>query len=315
MSPEIFKPPFGFKADVWSVGVITYFMLTGFLPFFGGTVAEVKSNVLYRKIQWPREYSGSSRSLMIEDSIKELVEKLLEKDDRLRPNARDALAHDWLSRPRGDRSCTQFSSAVALNIYSFSKLSWWKRCVLNFIAHIWDFNVSANIRSVFMEMDFQNKGHITLPDIAYAMESAGFTTTDAWRCAKSIDLSHSGCVTFTALSAACVFPLVPLDRRILKTTFRAFSPNRKGRISSDNIYELILGSRSCIKDKVDGSKMDYRNQLIEELKQIACDWMQLNPSKSSSMLSHSKPYSTHATESGGLDIDFALFEKWIFTNT
>jgi len=312
MSPEIFKPPFGFKSDVWSVGVISYFMTTGFLPFFGSTVTEVKSNVLYRKIQWPITYPGSSRTLSLSNSLKELVESLLEKDERIRPEARVALTSPFFTQLHHITASKSFSTSVALNVYSFSRLSWWRRTMVNFIAHSWDFDISASIRAVFAELDKDNKGHISVTDFAFALQGAGLTQTESWRCSKAADLSCSGSITFTSLTASCIYPLISTDRKILKATFHAFSPNRKGRITTDSIYELLLGSRSCISSTISGDRDELRRLLCSEVKLVYSDWLNQLPSISRSFQSMGNPNTTDGPKDMSMEVDINLFGKWLY---
>ena len=244
MSPQIFKPPFSFKADIWSIGVIAYFMLTGILPFFGSTVAEVKSNVLYRKIQWPSTFAGTPRALHIGDGPKDLVERLLEKEEAVRPDATEALRFSWSLVGNVERA-NLFSLPVALNIHAYARLSWWKRCMLNLVAHIWEFKgISSNLTHIFLEIDNRAHGSISIPQLANSLQLVGIPMKEAWECAKAVDLTNAGTITFTSLVAGCIYPLIASDPRIVRALYNLFEPDKRDRITYGRIIELLSGNNS-----------------------------------------------------------------------
>jgi len=292
MSPQIFKPPFSFKADIWSIGVIAYFMLTGILPFFGSTVAEVKSNVLYRKIQWPSTFAGTPKPLQIGRESRDLIEKLLEKDEAPRLDAMEALKHTWLSGQTLTRSSV-FSLSVALNINSFSRLSWWKRCMLNLVAHIWDFrDISSNLTHLFIELDNQGIGSISIHQMATLLHSVGIPIQEGWDGAKALDLTHTGRITFTALVAGCIYPLIASDPKIVRALFNRFSPDKRDRISCTNIIELLSGNHSYCQVV---EKDEMLSSLLQELS------------------IHESECSTSSSQSRTPELDINTFRKWILT--
>jgi calcium-dependent protein kinase len=41
MAPEVIKGDYNFKCDVWSIGVIMYILLSGYMPFQGDNRADI----------------------------------------------------------------------------------------------------------------------------------------------------------------------------------------------------------------------------------------------------------------------------------
>ncbi|XP_072018352.1 uncharacterized protein [Amphiura filiformis] len=94
-APEIIaNKRYGAKVDVWSVGVNTFAMLTGTLPFI---VEPFNIKVLLRKMvtkdmtQMPKHVSKDCQ---------DFIKNLLQPDPRARPSVRDVMSHPWLAETR-----------------------------------------------------------------------------------------------------------------------------------------------------------------------------------------------------------------------
>lgn len=94
-SPEYVAPevlacaPYEKAVDLWSVGVITYILLTGFLPFYDKNHA-----ILFDKIQ-NVEYNWDDCP-EVSPAAKHFIQHLLVKDPKKRYTAELALNHPWV---------------------------------------------------------------------------------------------------------------------------------------------------------------------------------------------------------------------------
>ncbi|CAJ0587388.1 unnamed protein product, partial [Mesorhabditis spiculigera] len=92
-APEIANgEPVGYYTDMWSVGVLSYILLSGLSPFGGETDEETLKNV--RAGDWSIDDPAFSG---ISDHAKDFVKQLLHKDPKQRLSVFDALDHPWLT--------------------------------------------------------------------------------------------------------------------------------------------------------------------------------------------------------------------------
>nr|XP_031832386.1 dentin sialophosphoprotein-like isoform X1 [Nomia melanderi] len=92
VAPEILHyEPITLAADMWSLGVTTYVLLTGFSPFGGETDQETFQNISLGEVDFPEELFGD-----ISTQAKDFVAKLLVLDPSARMTAKQCLRHDWL---------------------------------------------------------------------------------------------------------------------------------------------------------------------------------------------------------------------------
>uniref|UniRef100_A0A8C4I8E2 non-specific serine/threonine protein kinase n=1 Tax=Dicentrarchus labrax TaxID=13489 RepID=A0A8C4I8E2_DICLA len=103
VAPEIVNyEPLGLEADMWSIGVITYILLSGASPFLGDTKQETLGNISAMNYDFDEELFSSTSEL-----AKSFIRQLLEKDTRKRMTIQEALNHHWI------KSCGPMEEDIA----------------------------------------------------------------------------------------------------------------------------------------------------------------------------------------------------------
>jgi serine/threonine protein kinase len=95
LAPEILErwPAYGVKCDLWSVGVILFLLLGGYLPFDDEDEDLVFDNTRNGKYEFiPNFWSHVS------SGAKDLVTRLLTINPKKRISATAALQHEWMQR-------------------------------------------------------------------------------------------------------------------------------------------------------------------------------------------------------------------------
>ena len=91
-APEIIlDKPYLKNVDSWSLGVMTYLMLSGSLPFSGKDEHEIAKNVVYSPVNFEKKPIWKE----ISKEAKDFISKLLDKDLKTRIDMKKALEHSW----------------------------------------------------------------------------------------------------------------------------------------------------------------------------------------------------------------------------
>lgn len=102
VAPEILKGTYGKECDMWSIGIMTYYMLVGDPPFNAESDNELFDNIVSNEVQYaPKIWSN------ISEEAQDFVRNLLIKDPESRMTATKAMSHPWLdpiSTPRSPES-------------------------------------------------------------------------------------------------------------------------------------------------------------------------------------------------------------------
>lgn len=93
IAPEILKEQgySGFKADIWSAGVVLYAMLQGTVPFKASGMKELHKMIIKGKYHIKEEISAEAKDLM---------KKMLNTDPKLRIGVQKILQHPWMQLPQ-----------------------------------------------------------------------------------------------------------------------------------------------------------------------------------------------------------------------
>nr|XP_020441271.1 death-associated protein kinase 2-like [Monopterus albus] len=100
VAPEIVNyEPLGLEADMWSIGVITYILLSGASPFLGETKQDTLKNISAINYEFDDEFFCHTSEL-----AKKFISHLLEKDKRKRLTIQDALKHPWIKHKEENKA-------------------------------------------------------------------------------------------------------------------------------------------------------------------------------------------------------------------
>lgn len=102
IAPEIFTKDYDYRCDLWSVGVLLYFMLSHTFPFKGQSSKEIfrsikKDNLCFNGLVWEG----------VSENAKDFISKLLVKSPDIRLSAVEALSHPFLLKSMIQKSKLQ----------------------------------------------------------------------------------------------------------------------------------------------------------------------------------------------------------------
>ncbi|NXP89121.1 KALRN protein, partial [Passerina amoena] len=99
-APEVIQGlPVSLSTDIWSIGVLTYVMLSGVSPFLDESKEETCINVCRVDFSFPHEYFSD-----VSHAARDFINVILQEDFRRRPTAATCLQHPWLQPHNGSYS-------------------------------------------------------------------------------------------------------------------------------------------------------------------------------------------------------------------
>ncbi|XP_065430399.1 death-associated protein kinase 2-like isoform X6 [Chrysemys picta bellii] len=117
IAPEVINyEPLSSATDMWSIGVITYILLSGMSPFQGETDAETLSNVVAGNYEFEEKFFSETT-----DMAKDFIRQLLVKEPRNRMSAAESLVHPWI-KPLSRKQATNRSRS-SINMKNFRKFN------------------------------------------------------------------------------------------------------------------------------------------------------------------------------------------------
>ncbi|XP_049890014.1 death-associated protein kinase 2 [Epinephelus moara] len=117
IAPEVINcEPLSTAADMWSIGVITYILLSGLSPFQGDTDEETLRNITVINYEFAARYFSMTSSM-----ARDFIQKLLVKNPNDRMTAVECLLHPWIK----PITCKQVANRnrSSINMKNFKKFN------------------------------------------------------------------------------------------------------------------------------------------------------------------------------------------------
>lgn len=254
-APEVLNTKYTRQSDLWSVGVIAFTLLAGYLPFHGTrsrTISTIKACKYWMDEERWKGASANARAF---------VSALLKADYQQRLSACEALQHPWLQEARQEPELSDISSLLISGFRKFQQASWLQR-VCSSIASLSHRGQSRHmeLRPIFMQMDTCGKGAIHLEDFRRALSGTSNKAEEYEQLLEDVffmlDDDHDGCMLYSEFLAATELISDEYDQGTLVDIFRRFDTKNVGYISKADV-EQLLGSTS--------KEGDHVQQILEDL--------------------------------------------------
>lgn len=237
MAPEVLIGNYTDKADLWSIGVITYMLLSSQMPFYGRKRRHIVDQIT--KCQY--DFKGR-RWKRVTAQAKNFVEDLLVADPDERLDADGALHSIWLNKrftatmrgPTEDEIDT--TNETLKNYVNYSNL---KKLALMVIAHKSTSEEIGILRKVFQKYDTAKDGTIRFEEFKEGFSQYGFPEEEITRMFEAVDLDGTGHIRYTEFLAATIEAHGAIDEERLAEAFDRLDSDDSGYISAENLREIL----------------------------------------------------------------------------
>jgi len=238
MAPQVLQGVYTSQADMWSVGVIAYMLMSSHRPFYSK-----RRNVMIDKIMRCDYSFAKNYWTSISSEAKDFINKLLVMDPTVRYRAQQAQAHMWMKKEFkiDERGPTETTTSCVNDILSAYKNALpLKKLALNVIAHRSTTDEIVNLRKAFDKFDAANNGVISSEEFKAALqEKCSYSETEIKQMFDSIDINQNGHIMYTEFIAAALEAQGQLDEDRIAEAFDRFDCDGSGVISKENMLEFL----------------------------------------------------------------------------
>jgi calcium-dependent protein kinase len=247
MAPQVLQGVYTKRADLWSVGVITFVLLCGEKPFYHRKRRKVIDKIM--RCDYNFNHPGWKS---ISNEAKEFVTSLIEMDPKKRLSAQEALDHKWQGKafPLSDRKPSiKTMQDVENNLLTFSNTSELRKLALVMVAHHSSTEEISELRKAFDQYDTANDGIISYDEFEKALEGSSFSDAEVKKAFESLDINNTGTILYTEFLAAALDAQGYIEEERIANAFDRIDSDDTGYISRKNLLDIL--GQNCPPERVD----------------------------------------------------------------
>jgi serine/threonine protein kinase len=263
MAPEVWRGNFGQVADVWSLGVVLFELLSGEIPFLCSSLNSAS--------EWLRLHKqGPNWSLLSHNSnqARAVCQRMLSSDERMRPTASQCLGHAWFkemdstaggsvaidqeetnslspansARPsfHGPGSPSKSRSEINVaDVADYTDRSKFEKTVMFQVAANLHTSQVARIADTFFLVDLDRTGLVYFSDLLHQLQELGVNKSDAEAYVNCLETDTLGRVEYAELVSGCIGLLYESLRGLLWQSFCEIDVDGNGVLDPVEVRAVV----------------------------------------------------------------------------
>lgn len=237
MAPEVILGNHTDKADMWSIGVIAFMLLSSAFPFWGRERMEVARRI----INCEYKFKGK-RWKKPSTQAKEFIKQLLVTDPDERLDAESALGSAWLNRRYDSKvrvPSEEEENMARASIVRYAGYTKLKKLALMVVAHKSSSEEIGILRKVFKKYDLRSDGSIWFEDFCKAMGGLGHSDEELRSLFDAVDLDGSNRIRYTEFIAATIEAHGAISEARLAEAFDCLDSDDSGYITAEDLIGIL----------------------------------------------------------------------------
>lgn len=248
-APEVlYSSEYTNKSDMWSLGVICFYLLSGGQMPFDGTGGD---DAQMRQIRQGRYVMNSKGWSKVCSMTKDFIRSLLEVEAQKRLSARRALRHKWILKHSITHIPEQLHQAVKDSLCTWKAAPKFQRSMMSVMAASLSREQHAQVRDYFLAMDRDRNGILTIGELSADFQGSEEDEAETASVASSTifgldfvsvrgdSIENTQDLSYTDFLAAMMASYIPITDGLLRACFKKFDPTDSGYIVAEDMREVL----------------------------------------------------------------------------
>mmetsp|Transcript_147298 Transcript_147298/g.270533 ORF Transcript_147298/g.270533 Transcript_147298/m.270533 type:complete len:547 (-) Transcript_147298:30-1670(-) len=226
--------------DIWSVGAILFFLLTGHPPFMGKFAVNVAKGVI------EEDAKVSTSMKKVSNDAQTLISSMLSKKAADRPTAEALLKDKWLMEKNKDKISNEpLDKEIFANFASLKKETHFKKFLMKMVATNLPPKKVRELEKNFNKADLDGDGFISLEELRKFvkqnpdMAQMGLTAEEAEHAFHEVDTDGGGKISLNEFIAATIDSQQVMVESALRDAWKAIDSNHDGKITKKEMQAVV----------------------------------------------------------------------------
>jgi len=244
MAPEVWQGNFSKSCDIWSVGVMLFFLLSGRHPFMAQNIKDFPKAVMAEP-DWPMMGGATQEA-------QRFCKWTLQKQEHLRPTAPMALRDKWFDNMGLDsHGAADLDKGQVNSLLTVGRRTEFEKFVTRFVATQMDASEQKSVNDAFRAFDTDNDGLLSREELLAGLLQLGASNELAQQVVNEIDVGHTGQVSYTEFLAGVINlrGKRPEEQdKLLWIAWEQFNPDENGSVQVSAIQDALAARGLTVAD-------------------------------------------------------------------